>query len=720
MKYQKEIRMAAIFLGLIMIPSGLLGYLSWRALETERKLSHERLRESYRQFASLASREIDEGLEQIEENWLSLINEIVQNRSPQINLENLENLCSQTPLIAACFFMAAPGKVGYPPNLTVREFEEYSERGDSENYVREYEIFNELANRGEELEYRAYDLDDAIAAYRQILTQVERTQFHAIAESYIGRALMKKGDWEQALSTFQNLLAAYPEVRDLNKMYLRFLAQYQIAVCLDNLDRDPEALAVLLRLNKDLLERSDTINSLQYSFFFDQIQILAERLLSSPNLPDSDRYNKQFRALADQNKKRLSQKYFLELLDRQLNKMVINRKRYRPKVYYVSDEADEKPFLLGFRPIPDPQGVYTAGLLGVQIDLEQLSQRLFPKILRNLKFSDQVMLAILNQRNDFVIGAAAPAGEPIATQALSEPFNFWQVAVYLTGPSPFSRRWDFRTVLGAWFIVLLLLSIFVGAFLFIRRARHEAYLSQLKSSFVSSVSHELRTPLASINMLAELLEMQLAGESKAPKKELTARAREYLQVIRREGERLTRLIENVLDFSKVERGTKQYNFAYEDPAAVVQRAVQSFRPHAEAQGFSLAVDTNGSLPEVRMDGDAIAQAVLNLLSNAVKYSDREKEIRVRTYQQNSSIAIEVSDRGIGIAETEIPKIFEEFYRVDQRLNSQKQGGMGLGLTLVRHIVSAHGGEIKVRSQVGQGSTFTILLPRSVESTIIEK
>ncbi|MGH7494124.1 MAG: sensor histidine kinase, partial [bacterium] len=373
---------------------------------------------------------------------------------------------------------------------------------------------------------------------------------------------------------------------------------------------------------------------------------------------------------------------------------------------------DGEPYLLAYQSLPDPSGIYITGLLGLQIDLAELRQELFPAILRHLKLSEQVTLAILNKKGDYVIGTTRPVNQPIAAQALAAPFDFWQVAIYLSDGQTRSRQMDFYLTLGLWLISLLLLSILSGAYFFVRRARREAHLSQMKSTFVSNVSHELRTPLASIKMLAELMEMQLRGRLNNPLKNGQEKTGQYLSVIRRESDRLGRLIENVLDFSKIERGFKQYNFEYEDPAAVLRLAVESFRPHAEASGFLLTVEIAEDLPEANMDADAISQVMLNLLSNAVKYSDEVKKIYVRAYRDGARLAVEVADRGIGIDATEIPKIFQDFYRIDQRLSSQKQGGMGLGLTLVRHIVRAHGGEISVRSEVGRGSTFIFTLPIS--------
>lgn len=715
-----EIRVGLIFLGLILIPSGLLAYFSLRAIENEKLLSKERLQESYSQFARLAAREIDDELEDVEKRWSSTVKRIIDKDERIPAHEELDELTQTEPLIAACYLLTAPGKVAYPPDLSLREAGSPPEQApmESELFHREHELFNQLVTRGEELEYLSYDLKGAIATYREIAAQVTSSQLRAMAESYVGRALMKQGEWTEALTTFQDLLVKYPEMRDLNKMYLRFPAQYQIAVALDNLERDQEAVETLFRFNQDLLERSDVISPLQYSFFLDQIRNLAPRLLASPELSASQSYQAELEALAEQSKKHIREKYFLQLLDRKLYEMVIARKEYKAKFRYVSEEADSDPFLLAYRALPDPSGIYTTGLLGLQINLEQLRQKLFPTILRNLKSSDQVTLAILNESDDYVIGTARSTEPPIAVRTLEEPFEFWQVAVYLSEAAPAAQRWDFRTTLSLWLISLLLLSILLGAYIFIRRARREAYLSQMKSTFVSNVSHELRTPLASIKMLAELLEMQLAGQSVTASENFKARAENYLGIIRRECSRLGRLIENVLDFSKIERGIKQYSFEYEDPAAVVRMAVDSFRPHAEEQGFTLAVDIAEPLPELRLDADAISQVILNLLSNAVKYSDAVKDIHVRAFQQKSQVVIDVTDLGIGIAATELSKVFDDFYRADQRLNSQKQGGMGLGLTLARQIVRAHGGEISVRSEVGKGSTFTFTLPIP-ESVMLE-
>jgi signal transduction histidine kinase len=261
---------------------------------------------------------------------------------------------------------------------------------------------------------------------------------------------------------------------------------------------------------------------------------------------------------------------------------------------------------------------------------------------------------------------------------------------------------DFRTKVYLYFVLLLLVAITAGTALGVATLRRQARLSNLKTSFVSRVSHELRTPLTSIRLYTEILEMgaeRMDGEE---------RARSFA-TIRRECERLQRLIDQVLDFARMERGAKQYRFEYEEVGPLVRGVAEEFRTQAEAEGFGYEVSIEPDLPEVRLDADAVCQMLLNLLSNAVKYSDAEREIAVRVFRSDGELGIQVEDHGIGIESGERQRVFEDFYRIDTRLSSRRSG-VGLGLTLVRRLAAAHGGRVSVESERGRGSRFTVWLP----------
>jgi signal transduction histidine kinase len=225
-------------------------------------------------------------------------------------------------------------------------------------------------------------------------------------------------------------------------------------------------------------------------------------------------------------------------------------------------------------------------------------------------------------------------------------------------------------------------------------------VAELRSRFVSSVSHELKTPLTAIRMFAETLRLR------ATKPETQA---EYLDTIVNESERLTRLLNNVLDFTKIERGTKTYRREPHNLAEIVESSVRAIRYPLEQRRFELRVDVNDGIPPVNVDRDAIEQAILNLLTNAMKYSGDSHEIELRLHSQDSEAVIDVADRGVGIEPAERARIFEQFYRVRAPEN-QNIPGTGLGLTLVNHIAKAHGGRVVVESEPGVGSTFSIHLP----------
>ncbi len=255
--------------------------------------------------------------------------------------------------------------------------------------------------------------------------------------------------------------------------------------------------------------------------------------------------------------------------------------------------------------------------------------------------------------------------------------------------------------------LLLVLSVtFFGAYLLWRDMRREARLAELRSQFVSSVSHELKTPLTAIRMFAETLMM---GRYRDPETQ-----RQYLETIVHESERLSRLINNVLDFSKIEQDRKRYHPERTALADVVHAAAGAMAYPLQQQGFALNVEVEEDLPEVSVDRDAIEQAILNLLANAVKYSGDARAIDLRLRRQNGQALIEVTDHGMGIPRSEHARIFEKFYRVSSPEN-ERVPGAGLGLALVAHIADAHGGRAEVQSEPGQGSTFTLHLPLEDEA-----
>ncbi len=251
------------------------------------------------------------------------------------------------------------------------------------------------------------------------------------------------------------------------------------------------------------------------------------------------------------------------------------------------------------------------------------------------------------------------------------------------------------------FLIILDVVLIGGAIIIYRTINREMELAALRTDFVSNVSHELRTPLSLIRMFAETLEMKRVKTEK--------KKQEYYGIILQETERLTRLINNILNFSRMESDTRKFQFRENSINEIIQSVIKVYSFHLESKGFTVALQLDEKIPPAMVDDEAVSEALHNLLDNAIKYSGEEKYLRITTRRNENSIIIEVEDHGIGILKEHHEKIFQKFYRVSQGLVHTAKGS-GLGLTLVHHIVTAHHGTIDVRSSEGKGSTFIITLP----------
>ncbi|WP_224242039.1 sensor histidine kinase [Hyalangium gracile] len=311
---------------------------------------------------------------------------------------------------------------------------------------------------------------------------------------------------------------------------------------------------------------------------------------------------------------------------------------------------------------------------------------------------------LVNRLMSEVVQARANAlGPPVlAERVLAPPLQDFRLVVLSTGEDPVARastrnRVVYAVLLGLFYLTLTFGVVYTGRALY-----REAKLSRLKTDFVSLVSHELRTPLTSIRMFIETLAL---GRLKDP-----AQTQEVLQLLTRETERLSELIERVLDWARIESGRKEYHLERMEVPQLVETAVAAFRAQRLDSGVELKVDLPSSLPPVSVDRHAVAGALLNLLQNAYKYSGKDKRISITARVEGRKwVGLAVEDNGVGIAPRERKRIFERFYRVDNLL-TRKTEGSGLGLAISKRIIEAHGGRITVQSEVGKGSRFTLQLP----------
>src|SRR5580698_4947554 len=311
---------------------------------------------------------------------------------------------------------------------------------------------------------------------------------------------------------------------------------------------------------------------------------------------------------------------------------------------------------------------------------------------------------VVDEGGRIIFGPPLRSGEFTVGVRFPTTLYGWRLQVSPSASDELTARVRNRLMLELVMVVLSCAVIVLGVATTLLAAEKQRRASALKSEFVANVSHELKTPLALVRMFGEMLQSgRVANETKR---------QEYLDIIVRESERLSNLIENVLDFARVDRGRGAYEFAEGDVGGAVARAVAVYRYRAEREGVELAVEVDEGLPRARIDERAIQLAVINLVDNALKYAPHGRVVTIRAQRQGDAIAIRVIDRGPGVPADERERIFERFVRGTSA--SQRDGGSmppvrgsGIGLALVKHIAESHGGRAWVESPNGHGSTFVV-------------
>ncbi len=445
-----------------------------------------------------------------------------------------------------------------------------------------------------------------------------------------------------------------------------------------------------------------------YAMFYDK----KNNLLLSRTQPTRDR-DPQFCAGTQEAISTTSTWLPLEASDMSMRLRKMVEKNEEPLAFYggwtLKDNEHTYWNVAYFIPPGIPQDRVVLGL--VAFDADYLRKTFFPAMMKDVLTSkSEVLMTDANppvmmihpskDSTPWVTSGNWDEAKPEAERTFEYVFPDLTLAIKYQGMTVADIGARFRRYN---YIVLGALALFMlgGIWLTYRNVSREMNLARQKSDFVANVSHELRTPLALIRLYAETLEL---GRLTAKEK-----YQEYFRIIREESERLTALINNILDFSRIDAGRKEYDFQETNLGELVHATLDSYRFQIQQNGFGFEEDIAADLPPVVVDREAIARSLLNLVNNALKYSKDQKYIGVSLYRVNGSVNLEVRDCGIGIPANEQEKIFEKFYRCGDPLVHNVKGS-GLGLSLVRHIVRAHGGDVRVESTPDKGSKFTIALP----------
>jgi len=342
---------------------------------------------------------------------------------------------------------------------------------------------------------------------------------------------------------------------------------------------------------------------------------------------------------------------------------------------------------------------------GVELEVMTLLSRLITDFPLTEAVPEGMVYAIIDG-NGKVLHQAGKAGLKTGTRpdimvSLAPYLPHWQVAVYFIDGNIMTRSGRGFIVLSGILLAIFIVAIVLGGSLLMWQAHNNLKDARQKTSFVSSVSHELKTPLTSIRMYAELL---AADRIKTPEKK-----KQYLQVIVTESQRLTRLVNNVLDFSRLEQGRKNYHLEKIDMTVFIYETIKAHSLRIKKAGLVLKEDISDVNIIVETDRDAMEQVLLNLLDNAIKYASEGKELSITLKVRKEYCELQVADRGPGVQSAHRDRIFKKFHRVDDSLTAGKPGS-GLGLSIARRLLRDLGGDLLYKPREGGGSCFVVLIP----------
>lgn len=520
--------------------------------------------------------------------------------------------------------------------------------------------------------------DRAAALYAQAGRQTRNKRDRARCLYNRARALDRQGLGREAEALWQQLTDE--RSRDLYGFRLGELARLQLAQA--RLKRDPAGG------QEDLRALADAILAESWEIGRGGEPAVARRAIEL--LPAGD-WTARARGRVDE---RSAQLYWAELLQPELDTLGSRSRLLRAEtgtfVYMRTDSAlwamtwtdsEQYAFALDLRRLVDRYRAMAAATGGSDGDIRAT-----------------------------LIGPDAPVpAEVLARASLAPWLQGWSVVITARDPEGLADTQMAHRRRGLGIIFLSLTMIIVGTIMSTRLVRRELDAARDKSDFAAHVSHELRSPITQIRLKAEALQLGLATDD-------SARQRHY-DVIVRESERLSRLVDNILDFAAIEKGKKKYTFRMGDLGLTVARCVEQAGVAMETKAMTIDFELPDDLPAIWHDADAVSQVIINLLSNAAKYGQQAGWIGVRVRVDEAAnkgtgeICVDVSDRGIGISTAEQKQVFDQYYRSTDPLARSKKG-TGIGLTIVKYIMEAHGGHVGIESAPGVGSTFTLHFPLS--------
>jgi len=654
-------RLPAIFVICLLLPGVTLAVLGLRALRQERQLADQQIRENLEETAGRAVVDLQGEFRQ----WQEAVQET--------DADRLENSDTWPEKLRQA--IASPGNAviisktdntlqPYPPQQLLYI------PGHRENRQQYRLPPSSFLEEAEKLELRQKDYAGAIRIYNDLL-ETAKTPFRAFYLQRLARCLRKEGRLDEALESYRELARLEPV--SIGPVPSDLIAVFETCSLMAERRDDKQFAITALDFYRDLIESRWRLGKQAFAYYIES----AEAWLRNTSRPPGE-----VQRLQQLKEKKLALTEAVEALIENPRRVLLT-----PNGTFLAFWASET----------------STGLI---LSPDFLKSEWEPRIFSTAN-EKGFRFNVSASGGELLFGIAAEGTRTLeVVRTLQINNQPWHLQIWPQDPSymyaGLQRTQNFYLAV----LVVMMGLLGFGGYITIRTVKRELEVARMRAEFVSTVSHEFRSPLAGIMQLGELLlDDRVKDESKKPG---------YYRMIVQESKRLGSLVENLLDFSRMEEGRKEYNFSPLNTVRWLQELGTAFQNEAATHEFTLETDIPDALPEINGDTEALTCAVRNLLDNAMKYSPDSRTIWLGAESGNEQLTISVRDRGVGISDQDRHRIFEKFYRVDGRI-SQKVKGVGLGLSLVKHIVTAHGGDVECTSCSGKGSTFTIHLPVSLST-----
>ncbi|MBT3383255.1 MAG: hypothetical protein HN410_06010, partial [Prolixibacteraceae bacterium] len=552
--------------------------------------------------------------------------------------------------------------------------------------------YKEFIDMAETAELTQQNYADAIKNYLMSLGSANTTQQEAMAIEGLARSHLASQNYREAIRYYKLLESKYSQTKNLGGHPYGISAPLQLYT-IGILDRkniyEKDSLLFTYQMIKD---GHWLISPSSYYFFKAEYGSILEI--------DIDSTESKFERTLDFNQ--FINNFVIPAIKERSGFSVFNKADETRRIYI---QANDDKYLISFTEMPAPAESKLC-FIGIRWSLDTVITKIIKPKLACLTEETGLKFQLNSDNNiNLLTGVFAQIPEESLSLSFSNiPFP-WSLVAIQPGYEKLESDSIIQMIIYGLFFIFIIILMFFGVFVLLRDISRETDSMLLQTEFVHNVSHELKTPLSLIRLYGETLLLK----DHLPESD----RKEGLQIITKESERLSFMINNILDFSKIEMGRKEFDMKPGNFTEVVMNTLDSYRYHFVKKGFSVEEEIDPNIPMVLFDKNAMEGILINLFSNAIKFSTNIKRVVIKIKNIHDGISLEVTDKGIGIPPKELSNIFNRFYRVKGTTNFEASGS-GLGLTIVKHAIEAHGWKMEVESTPGHGSSFSILIPFNAE------